>query len=95
LFDYLADDLTPSPEDAVAGDALAASLRAALVSLAPRQRRVLALYFGLEGGDPMTLHAIGDLLGVTRERARQIKEKALSRLRNSRHARVLATFRER
>jgi RNA polymerase primary sigma factor len=95
LFDYLADDRTPSPDDGVAGDALAASLRDALTSLTPRQRRVLSLYFGLEGGDPMTLGAIGELLGVTRERARQIKEKALWRLRNSRHARVLATFRER
>jgi RNA polymerase primary sigma factor len=54
---------------------------------------VLRLYFGLEDGhDPMTLEEIGALLGITRERVRQIKEKALVRLRHASRARYLETF---
>ena len=53
---------------------------------------VLRLYFGFDGTDPLTLEDIGTLLGVTRERVRQIKEKALSRLRRSDQAAALATL---
>ncbi|MBW8839567.1 MAG: RNA polymerase subunit sigma, partial [Gemmatimonadetes bacterium] len=50
------------------------------------------LYFGLDGPEPMTLEEIGSLLGITRERVRQIKEKALSRLRHVSRARALESF---
>jgi len=50
------------------------------------------LYFGLDGPEPMTLEEIGSLLGITRERVRQIKEKALSRLRHVSRARSLESF---
>jgi RNA polymerase primary sigma factor len=50
---------------------------------------VLRLYFGFDGNEPMTLEEIGTVLGVTRERVRQIKERGLSRLRKSK-ARALA-----
>ena len=92
LLDYLADDLAPSPDDDLADDALSQSVSRALAALTPRQAKVLALYFGLDGAEPMTLHAIGRLFGVTRERARQIKEKALWKLRNSPQARALGSF---
>lgn len=50
--------------------------------LTPRERRILALYYGLdEGAEPMTLERIGTLLGVTRERVRQIRERAFEKLR--------------
>ena len=52
----------------------------------------LRLYFGLDGPEPMTLEEIGSLLGITRERVRQIKEKALSRLRHVSRARALESF---
>ncbi|MCU0620651.1 MAG: RNA polymerase sigma factor RpoD/SigA [Gemmatimonadales bacterium] len=51
-----------------------------------------ALYFGLDGPEPKTLEEIGSLLGITRERVRQIKEKALSRLRHVSRARALESF---
>jgi RNA polymerase primary sigma factor len=93
LLDYMPDDLAPAPDEDLTEEALATSVSHALAGLTSREARVLGLYFGLEGAEPMTLHAIGQLLGVTRERARQIKEKALSRLRKSPHARILWSFR--
>jgi RNA polymerase primary sigma factor len=51
-------------------------------NLTPRERRILALYYGLDdGAEPLTLEGIGDLLGVTRERVRQIRERAFEKLR--------------
>src|SRR6059058_844233 len=61
----------------------------ALEVLAPRDRRVLTLYFGLEGSRPMTLQEIARELGVTRERVRQLRDRALKRLRESDTADVL------
>ena len=92
LLDYIPDALAPATDDGVTGDALATSVQRALAFLSPRQASVLTLYFGLNGREPMTLRAIAERFGVTRERARQIKEKALWRLRNSSHARTLASF---
>ena len=61
----------------------------ALEVLPPRDRRVLILYFGLEGNRPMTLQEIARDLGVTRERVRQLRDRALKRLRESDKAGVL------
>ena len=61
----------------------------ALDVLPPRDRRVLILYFGLEGNRPMTLQEIARDLGVTRERVRQLRDRALKRLRESDTAGVL------
>jgi RNA polymerase primary sigma factor len=54
---------------------------------------VVRLYFGLDGGDPNTLEQIGALLGVTRERVRQIKGAALAKLRDGRAGATLSQFR--
>jgi RNA polymerase primary sigma factor len=61
--------------------------------LTPRERKILALYYGLEeGSEAMTLEKIGALLGVTRERIRQIRERAFEKLRESPDGRALAGF---
>ena len=61
--------------------------------LTPRERKILALYYGLEeGSEAMTLERIGALLGVTRERIRQIRERAFEKLRESPDGRALAGF---
>ena len=61
--------------------------------LTPRERRILSLYYGLEeGSEAMTLERIGALLGVTRERIRQIRERAFEKLRESPDGRALANF---
>jgi RNA polymerase primary sigma factor len=83
-----------APDDDATGANLADSVISALAALPPREAKVLRMYFGFGGGDPMTLEAIGEQLGVTRERVRQIKDRALWRIRTSSDAAVLATFRE-
>jgi RNA polymerase primary sigma factor len=61
--------------------------------LTPRERKILFLYYGLdESGEPMTLEKIGALMGVTRERIRQIRERAFEKLRESPDGRALAGF---
>jgi RNA polymerase primary sigma factor len=92
LLDYLPDQFSPGPEDEAYGSALKETVEAALSSLKEREAKILRLYFGLDDQDPMTLEEIGAILGITRERVRQIKEKALLRLRHASRARFLETF---
>ena len=93
LLDYLPDMLSSGPDDDTYERALNNTIEEALGSLKEREAKVLRLYFGLEDGrDPMTLEEIGSLLGITRERVRQIKEKALVRLRHASRSRFLETF---
>ena len=58
-----------------------AALDRAMEVLSPRERQVISMYFGLDGHEPMTLKEIGEAFGVSRERIRQLRERALSRLR--------------
>jgi RNA polymerase primary sigma factor len=92
LLDYLSDQLSPGPDDEVYEHALQQSIEEALGTLSEREARVLRLYFGLGETEPMTLEQIGESFGITRERVRQIKEKALLRLRHQSRARFLETF---
>lgn len=92
LLDFLPDNLHPTPDERTFEKALAESIEAALGSLKEREAKILRLYFGLDGSEPMTLEEIGALLGITRERVRQIKEKALSRLRHVSRARALESY---
>ena len=73
----------------VESDSRREAIARALEVLSPRDRRVLILYFGLEGSRPMTLQEIARELGVTRERVRQLRDRALKRLRESDTADVL------
>jgi RNA polymerase primary sigma factor len=92
LLDYLADNISPTPEDQTFERALTEAIEESLSSLKEREAKILRLYFGLDGEEPMTLEQIGSLLGITRERVRQIKEKALSRLRHVSRARALESY---
>ncbi|MDT8367711.1 MAG: sigma-70 family RNA polymerase sigma factor [Longimicrobiales bacterium] len=93
LLDYLPDQLSPGPEDETYERALRERIDELLSSLKEREAKVLRLYFGLDEQEPMTLEEIGTLLGVTRERVRQIREDALRRLRHASRARFLESFR--
>ncbi|MEK9502226.1 sigma-70 family RNA polymerase sigma factor [Gaopeijia maritima] len=92
LLDYLPDQFSPGPEDEAYDHALKETVEEALSSLKEREAKILRLYYGLDDQEPMTLEEIGDILGITRERVRQIKEKALIRLRHATRARFLETF---
>lgn len=92
LLDFLPDTLHPTPEDQTFDNARSEAILESLASLKERESRILTLYFGIDGTDPLTLEEIGAQLGITRERVRQIKEKALSRLRHVSRARSLETF---
>jgi RNA polymerase primary sigma factor len=94
LIDYLPDQFSSGPDDETYERALSSTIDEALATLKEREAKVLRLYFGLEDSrDPMTLEEIGALLGITRERVRQIKERALARLRHASRLRFLETFR--
>lgn len=92
LLDYLPDQFAAGPDDETYDQALMDTVEEALGTLKEREAKILRLYFGLDGQEPMTLEEIGSILGVTRERVRQIKEKALLRLRHQSRARFLETF---
>ena len=92
LLDYLPDQYAPGAEDEAYDHALRDSVENALSSLKEREAKILRLYFGLDDQEPMTLEEIGALMGITRERVRQIKQKALIRLRHASRARFLETF---
>ena len=92
LLDYLPDEQSPGPDDQTFERALTGSIEEVLRTLKEREAKILRLYFGLEGQEAMTLEEIGGLLGITRERVRQIKEKALARLRHVSRARSLESF---
>ncbi len=92
LLDYLPDDQSPGPDDQTFERALSGSIEEVLSTLKEREAKILRLYFGLDGHEAMTLEEIGGLLGITRERVRQIKEKALARLRHVSRARSLESF---
>ena len=92
LLDYLADEDSPGPDDQTFERALSNSIEEVLKTLKEREAKILRLYFGLDSQEAMTLEEIGGLLGITRERVRQIKEKALARLRHVSRARSLESF---
>jgi len=71
---------------------LSSSIDEALSHLRDREAKVLRLYFGFGGNEPKTLEEIGQEMGVTRERIRQIKERALGKLRRSEAAAQLESF---
>jgi len=92
LLDYLPDTQNLTPDELMFDKALTESIVDALSHLKEREAKILRLYFGLDDEEPMTLEEIGALLGITRERVRQIKEKALSRLRHVSRARALESY---
>jgi RNA polymerase primary sigma factor len=92
LIDYLPDDGDRGSDSETFEHALTESIEEILGALKEREAKILRLYFGLDNPEPMTLEEIGSMMGITRERVRQIKEKALERLRASSRARALDSY---
>ena len=86
LLNTLADDTTEAPDADILRESARVQLETALDTLEERELRIIRLYFGLDGNEALTLEEIGDMMNLTRERIRQLKERALSKLRHpSRH----------
>jgi RNA polymerase primary sigma factor len=88
---FIAEDL-PDTEEATMERFLSDEVEEALKSLPARDAKVLRLYFGLDGGREHTLEEIGGMLGVTRERVRQLRDRALKRLREGDVGKALSSF---
>lgn len=82
LLDILASPDNPSPDQQLMKKSLQEEIERALSSLTEREADVVKMYYGLKGGHAMTLEEIGEKFGLTRERVRQIKDKAIRRLRH-------------
>jgi RNA polymerase primary sigma factor len=92
LIDRFIADEQGDPEERAMETFLSEEIEHALRTLPPRDAKVLRLYFGLDGGREHTLEEIGGMLGVTRERVRQLRDRALKRLREGEVGRALASF---
>lgn len=90
--DFIEDDLSPSPDEAMHGIMLNETIDTILAELMPREAEILRLRFGLEGGVPQTLEQVGKAMGLSRERIRQIERQALRRLRQPKFAATLRDF---
>ena len=92
LLDIIEDVQQPSPDNQLINDSLKVEIRDALASLPEREAEVLRLYFGLDVDYAMTLEEIGEKFNLTRERVRQIKEKAIRRLRHASKSKNLKSY---
>jgi RNA polymerase primary sigma factor len=92
MYDVLQSSDTPSPDKNLINESLAYEIERALSTLSSRESKVLKLYFGLGMKHPFTLEEIGEELNLTRERVRQIKEKALKRIQFTTRCKILKTY---
>jgi RNA polymerase primary sigma factor len=92
LIDVLSDANESKPDAALMSDSLTLEVQRVLSTLTSREADVLGLYFGLNNNSAMTLEEIGERYNLTRERVRQIKEKATRRLRHASRSRTLKTY---
>ena len=92
LLDTLENSDSPPPDHDLMKESLRVEIEEALSTLDEREAEVLRLYFGLGGEHPLTLEEIGERFRLTRERVRQIKEKALQRLRHASRSRRLRAY---
>jgi RNA polymerase primary sigma factor len=92
LGEVLEDENQPAPDIAVLERGLREDVRRALAGLSHRERQVIIQYFGLSVEEAQTLQVIGQRMGLTRERIRQIKEKALERMRTSANRTILQDY---
>lgn len=92
LLDVLADENESNPETQLMTDSLTQEVNRALATLTARESDIIGLYFGLNNNQAMTLEEIGEKFKLTRERVRQIKEKATRRLRHTSRSKTLKTY---
>jgi len=92
LIDLISNKEIPHPDKELMDDSLKRDIESALSTLSEREAQVIKLYFGLDNEHAATLEEIGEMLNLTRERVRQIKEKALLRLRHASRSKNLKIY---
>jgi RNA polymerase primary sigma factor len=92
MYDILLNDSLPSPEIELVSESLRIEINRSLSTLTQREGDVVRLYYGLNGKYPLTLEEIGEQFELTRERVRQIKEKAIRRLKHTARSRMLKSY---
>ncbi len=92
LIDVISDDAQPMPDYRLMGESLKQEIRDALRTLKDRESEVIKMYFGIDREYALTLNEIGEIFSLTRERVRQIKEKAIRRLRHKSRSKKLRTY---
>ena len=92
MYDLLPNDTLPGPERSLVIESLQKEIERSLSTLTSREGDVVRLYFGLNGRATMTLEEIGERFDLTRERVRQIKEKAIRRLKHTSRSRMLKSY---
>ncbi|HEY9559700.1 MAG TPA: RNA polymerase sigma factor RpoD/SigA [Anseongella sp.] len=92
LLDVLENTDTPNTDSILIGESLSEEIRRALSTLTEREREIITLFFGLGSQQPLSLEEIGEQFNLTRERVRQIKDKALQRLRHTSRSKILKSY---
>ncbi|CAG1023011.1 partial RNA polymerase sigma factor SigA, partial [Methylococcales bacterium] len=92
LLDVLQNDQNPTPDFTLISESLKMEIERALSTLTEREAEVIRLYFGLNKEHSLTLEEIGERFNLTRERVRQIKEKAIRRLRHASRSKNLRSY---
>ncbi len=92
MYDVLLNDSLPGPEQELVVESLRKDIERSLSTLTSREGDIVRLYYGLNGKHPMTLEEIGERFDLTRERVRQIKEKAIRRLKHTSRSKILKTY---
>lgn len=92
MYDVMKSDEVVTPETELLYESLRKEIDRAIATLTQREQDVVRLYFGLNGGHPMTLEEIGEKFDLTRERVRQIKEKAIRRLKHTSRSKILKSY---
>ena len=91
LLDVLVNDDSPMADRTLVNESLSKEIDRALDTLSLREKEIIRMFFGI-GGPEMTLEEIGSAFGLTRERVRQIKEKAIRRLRQNSRSKLLKSY---
>ena len=92
MYDVLKSEENSTPDTGLLYESLRKEIERAVSTLTQREADVIRLYFGLNGSHPMTLEEIGEKFDLTRERVRQIKEKAIRRLKHTSRSKILKTY---
>jgi len=92
MYDVIKSDDSNTPETGLLYESLRKEIDRAISTLTEREADVVRYYFGLSAGHPMTLEEIGEKFDLTRERVRQIKEKAIRRLKHTSRSKILKSY---